>query len=592
MKGFHFEGKDVAGSFMLLSNAAVLMMVNSLAPENYMDEPFHVPQTQQFCSGNYGVWDPKITTFPGLYVVSAAIMRAYAWLGNHLRMDPSAAYAPCSTASLRAVNTVLWLLCFYVLHAILEQQQQHLQRQHRLQGPNGDEVQQHVAERGTPDQVPDRQRHSYSPIQASPSSPSLRSYLRAPSSPSLWAATLSLFPLHWSYSVLFYTDVGAHLFMLTCLLLSMRQRYGLAAAAGAAAVLFRQTNAVWVAFVLGAAALRIAQDCKVQQRASVPQEQKGVEDGSPNTSSAQQTVQRPCQQSNQHNQQQQQQQEQEQQLDPAGVVGVCSSLKSVWCFRGQILRLLWPLVLVPAAFAAFLVVNKGVAVGDRAAHQPVHHFAQLVYFGLFSAVLLLVPLIAATWLSTLLHIEPNKESLLAPQKRPSPRLHFPFPWLQLGKLAWLALTLIVTALCLAALHSAPSPHPYLLADNRHFTFYVWRRLLAYRSWFHAMILAATAAAAWVSMIRALAAAQQRQHGPLWVCGFVTAAALLLVPAWLLEFRYFTTPLLLLAIHIPRPTCLQAYAVLCFYAAINAVTLYLFLWRPFTWADGSVARFMW
>ena len=36
------------------------------------------------------------------------------------------------------------------------------------------------------------------------------------------------------------------------------------------------------------------------------------------------------------------------------------------------------------------------------------------------------------------------------------------------------------AASLAALVCAPQPHPYLLADNRHFTFYVWRRFLAPR----------------------------------------------------------------------------------------------------------------
>jgi alpha-1,2-glucosyltransferase len=29
-----------------------------------------------------------------------------------------------------------------------------------------------------------------------------------------------------------------------------------------------------------------------------------------------------------------------------------------------------------------------------------------------------------------------------------------------------------------------------------------------------------------------------------------------------------------------------------YVAINAATLYVFLRRPFTWNDGSDARFMW
>ena len=32
-------------------------------------------QTQQYCRGNYKAWDPKITTFPGLYIVAAAAAR-------------------------------------------------------------------------------------------------------------------------------------------------------------------------------------------------------------------------------------------------------------------------------------------------------------------------------------------------------------------------------------------------------------------------------------------------------------------------------------------------------------------------------------
>ena len=30
------------------------------------DEPFHVPQAQAYCRGDYWAWDPKITTPPGL----------------------------------------------------------------------------------------------------------------------------------------------------------------------------------------------------------------------------------------------------------------------------------------------------------------------------------------------------------------------------------------------------------------------------------------------------------------------------------------------------------------------------------------------
>jgi alpha-1,2-glucosyltransferase len=40
--------------------------VTSLVPKPYLDEVFHVPQAQAYCEGEYGVWDPKLTTPPGL----------------------------------------------------------------------------------------------------------------------------------------------------------------------------------------------------------------------------------------------------------------------------------------------------------------------------------------------------------------------------------------------------------------------------------------------------------------------------------------------------------------------------------------------
>jgi len=46
---------------------------------------------------------------------------------------------------------------------------------------------------------------------------------------------------------------------------------------------------------------------------------------------------------------------------------------------------LWSLALVPAAFAAFMVVNGGVVVGDRAHHAPAAHWAQPLYALLFAA---------------------------------------------------------------------------------------------------------------------------------------------------------------------------------------------------------------
>ena len=57
-------------------------------------------------------------------------------------------------------------------------------------------------------------------------------------------------------------------------------------------------------------------------------------------------------------------------------------------------------------------------------------------------------------------------------------------------------------------------------------------------------------------------------------------------------RYFTVPFVLLALHMLPPTPWQLAAMGAAYAAVDAATVYMFLFRPFTWPDGSVARFMW
>ncbi|RAL61259.1 hypothetical protein DID88_010338 [Monilinia fructigena] len=41
--------------------------VTKNVPEPYLDEVFHIPQAQAYCRWEYGTWDPKLTTPPGLY---------------------------------------------------------------------------------------------------------------------------------------------------------------------------------------------------------------------------------------------------------------------------------------------------------------------------------------------------------------------------------------------------------------------------------------------------------------------------------------------------------------------------------------------
>lgn len=47
--------------------------VNTIVPAPYMDEIFHIPQAQRIMCNATWQWDEKITTLPGLYLVSQGI---------------------------------------------------------------------------------------------------------------------------------------------------------------------------------------------------------------------------------------------------------------------------------------------------------------------------------------------------------------------------------------------------------------------------------------------------------------------------------------------------------------------------------------
>ncbi|VEU19290.1 DEKNAAC100820 [Brettanomyces naardenensis] len=70
----------------------------------FIDEIFHLRQTQAYCDGDWGYWDPKITTPPGLYYLGAAY---------NILTDGS-----CDLSSLRSLNfiggLVLALIAFYL----------------------------------------------------------------------------------------------------------------------------------------------------------------------------------------------------------------------------------------------------------------------------------------------------------------------------------------------------------------------------------------------------------------------------------------------------------------------------------------------
>lgn len=551
-----------------------------------MDEELHAPQAKLYCLGDFVTWDSRITTFPGLYLWSAVLARV------RVAIDPSSS-TPCDIASLRQYNAPLAIATVPVVMLLI------------------------------------RYFHG--------SATSLRVGC-------LQASAIALLPVSFFTSQLFYTDAGALMGALSTLALAFQcvdvapaaqtnpvSHVALAATASAA-VLFRQTNAVWVCFAVALATLRLL--CKPAAGA--------------------QTGPFP--------------------LLTAG--------------RGAALAL-WPALIPIAAFAAFVVWNGGIVVGHRELHAPAFHFAQVAYLcavcGTYSAVSVVVHVASAavrlrcagsakpTTLAAVLAGHPIADAssdLLA-------RLQLTFTrggsgqpgrkavLVLLVALAWMA----ASAACALLLARYTIVHPFLLADNRHYTFYVWSRLLGPRPLLRLALAPAYVAAGSLAVLHVAGSwrvpegrngARSSVSRPRTGCSAASAAAAVLwlgasaaalLPSPLVEPRYYALPvaifLLLIRMHggasescvqpglqrvpeagAPVPLALPQSsstsslsdgdgvtrgssplrsrtatsmeisaavfwaAVVVSHAAIIAVTLGVFLWRPFVWVDGTTARFMW
>lgn len=128
-------------------------------------------------------------------------------------------------------------------------------------------------------------------------------------------------------------------------------------------------------------------------------------------------------------------------------------------------------------------------------------------------------------------------------------------------------------------------HPYLLADNRHYTFYLWRRVLQFR---HVRYLLGMSS---IVMVWMICDSIRARHKRFLLIGFFICVAAVTVPSPLLELRYFTLPFLLMMLHIPM-NAFSSIVMTALYTAVNIVTFHVFIHKQYTWDDGSTARFMW
>ncbi|KAI9506347.1 DIE2/ALG10 family-domain-containing protein [Coemansia spiralis] len=387
---------------------AILRRINGIVSEPYMDEIFHVPQAQHYCKGDFGTWDPKLTTPPGLYLVSTISAYITSALGIADHEDA------CSFESLRSINWALGMLVFWAIFAIIR---------------------------------------------------ALRPTLSALETASA-ALTLSLFPLVFFFHHLYYTDTGSLLFVLLSFASSLHDRHVLAGTLGFLSLWFRQTNAVWVAFIGFGAALR-----RVQQR-------KGI--------------------------------------------GL-----------------------------------QNEALKNTSHHQAVLHLPQLLYFYAYSTGML-APIVLL--LASPLHCN-------------------------------LVFNLFLCCVMAIGVNKYTIEHPFLLSDNRHYPFYIWKNVFRQHQLAKYVVIPTYIYAAF-----AIHHVLSKRATVLWRLALAVCTALVLVPSPLLEFRYFTIPFFFVRLHASSSTfTFRALAAeTAWYMLINAATVWMFLNKPFVWKSepDRLQRFMW
>lgn len=223
----------------------------------------------------------------------------------------------------------------------------------------------------------------------------------------------------------------------------------------------------------------------------------------------------------------------------------------------SICRKLSGYIFVGVAFVAFVLWNGSIVVGDKQAHQASFHVAQVLYFSGFT--LFFMQPIALPYALTFHHT--LRRRLLS-----------------------VAVVIFVMVLIIRFNTVA---HPYLLADNRHYTFYLWRRIITREWWTPYFIIPAYMLGCF------LIGSILKRTDFVFQMGFVFCLLANVVPQSLLEFRYFIIPYLLLRLQVVKPEVWQLLCETALYAVVNAATILLFYLKTVTWPDmEEPQRFLW
>lgn len=458
---------------LVVVSAAIAKLVAERVTEPFIDEFFHLRQCQKYCHYDFFSWDNKITTPPGLYLLAFAYAKTVEWTAGVVGMD----ITPCNYTLLRSFNLVGGLVAIPLIAR-------------KLKG-------------------------------------------------SFCAANLASVPLLYTYYFLFYTDVWSTVLVLIALVFAETLPFGATGSAYAAGIVgflslwLRQTNIVWVGFVLVAL---------VERRREVQ--------NSPNSAIRKRS-------------------------DGQSIAVFVNEVVS---FAFQLLKdwtIVVPFALNAVIFVVFIKVNGGITFGDKENHQLNLHLVQVFYCLAFIAII--------TWPVWLL-----------PQRIRS--------YIRFTITSNYGANAAMTALSFLVIHyiidNFTVVHPFLLADNRHYTFYIYRRILSHRysqlitvPFYHFSI--------WV-----VASTLQKNNRPLALSSvsiitFFAAIVITVIPLPLFEPRYYIMPLVIFRLYVQpenEPFSRQwRHAVeFIWNMAVNVATFAVFFGYEFKWESegNAIQRIIW
>ena len=330
----------------------------------------------------------------------------------------------------------------------------------------------------------------------------------------LLAWNITYFPPLFFWFFLFYTDVFSTTLVLSMLLLHVYNWNKMSAFMGALSICVRQTNVVWVAFLGMERGLTLVEEITKK----------------PHYTDSLNII--PC-------------------VKTFYYIARAKARNGIWhaikFFLIGFVPIL-PYMLVLILFVIFVIVNGGIVVGDKSAHVPTFHFTQIFYYSVFSFCFSW-PYLIPYFIQFLKFI----------------RSHI------IGSIFFICFIALVV-------HFNTLVHPYVLADNRHYSFYIWKNFMNRYVFFKYLLIP-------VYAFTIFAHLKSLNHlRILSIAVYVVCICLVLVPQLLLEPRYYIIPYILFRLHQKGPKKWQIIAETITTIFINLAQFLIFTQKSFAWKD--------